>query len=105
VGVNEKNAELNIFIQPAEAANSAEVSAIYDKLAESFRYNKGKLKDPFFNTKSVNEWCEAKGIHNPGRCTIVEPIEGEGQQADLSVNSGPGNVDQWSIGWTTSETK
>jgi hypothetical protein len=33
---------------------------------------------------------------------VAEPLEGHGQ-ADFSVSSGLGNVDQWSLGWTTSD--
>jgi hypothetical protein len=104
VKVNEKTTELTIFVQPAEAANSAEVGGIYDKLGQSFAYDKGKLKDRFPDMKSVTDWCDDKGIHNPGRCTIVEPVEDKGQ-ADFSVSSGLNNVDQWSLGWTTSRSQ
>jgi hypothetical protein len=93
-----KTTEIEIFVQPAAAAKSAEVGRIYDNLARSFAYDKGKLKDRFPNMKSVTEWCDAKGIHNLGRCTVDDGL------AEFRVSTPP-NVDQWSLGWTTSQAQ
>jgi hypothetical protein len=98
VRVRRKATEIEIFVQPAAAAKSAEVGRIYDSLARSFAYDKGKLKDRFPNTKSLTEWCDAKGIHNLGRCTVNDGL------AEFRVSTPP-NVDQWSLGWTTSQVE
>jgi hypothetical protein len=96
---------ITIMIEPAEAANSREVAAIYDRLAQTFRYDQGRLKDRFPDPKSVAAWCDAKGVHNPGRCTIVESLA-EKHQAVFSVTTPPpmstsghsGGRFRWSIG-------
>jgi hypothetical protein len=96
---------ITIFIQPADAADSDKVGAIYDYLASFFAYDKGKLKDRFPNAGSVEKWCNTapNAVRYLDRCTVIEPIS-HNLRADISV-SAPSNDNHLSLSWSVPRDK
>jgi hypothetical protein len=103
--VGQRSADnITIFIQPADAADSHEVGAIYDYLA-FFAYDKGRLKDRFPNVGSVEKWFNTapNAVRYLDRCTVIEPIS-HNLRADISV-SAPSNDNHLSLSWSVPRDK